>query len=230
MLKSKFILTPALMDKHGILKRFHNVNLSNYYGANASWANLKTLFYNVSERDLIAEWKEAQKIYQTVKFYIDNIVKAKSLGKGLFLYGNCGTGKSLLLMCIAKEALSKGMRIRVVTAQSLINLFAKSWDAEKGLHFESLIMKVPFLFVEELGKEHMTQIALPTLTRVVKYREEALLPTCFSCNEDFETIEKQYSASLASSIIGSCKLVHFDSSLDWRKVLQESWTKEIEEA
>jgi len=221
-------LTPALMNKFGILKRFHNAKLTDYYGSYPSIINMKKLFYSASERELLREWKQAQGIHKIIKFYIDNLEKAKDLGKGIFMYGNCGTGKSLLLMCIAREALARGMRIKVVSAQGLINLFAKSWDANNELNFESSVMKVPFLFIEEMGKEHMTSIALPTLTRVVKYREEAQLPTCFTCNEDFENIQKSYSPALASAILGTCKLIHFDSKLDWRNLLQESWQKELE--
>lgn len=228
MLKSKFVLTPSLLNRHGILKRFHNVKMTDYYGASKDWRPLKKIFYNEPDNLIIREQSKAMTIYKTILFYADNIVKAQKLGKGLFLYGNCGTGKSLLLMCLAKEALSKGLRIRVVTAQGLINVFAKSWNSEAGINFENYVMKVPFLFVEELGKEHMTQIALPILTRVVKFREEAQLPTCFSCNEDFEVIRTKYSAALASSIMGTCKLIHFESKLDWRNALQEQWQKELE--
>jgi DNA replication protein DnaC len=221
-----FPLSAETLTKNGILKRFHRVKLSDYYGAMKDWRELKKIFYSVPETRLRREWLEAQKIYNLLVFYRDNLPKAINLGKGLFLHGKSGTGKSLLLMAIARHAMSIGIRTKVLTAQGIINFFARSWQ-DKEISFEHSIMSVPFLCIEELYKENFTSLNVPTLTRVVKYREEAQLATCFTCNESLLNIAKNYSEALASAITGCCRVIEFDSKLDWRTIMQENWRNDI---
>ena len=133
----------------------------------------------------------------------------------------------ILMMCIAKEALMRRYKIRVVSAQGLINLFARSWT-DKDVNFEAQIMNTPILFVEELYKENFTALNVPTITRVIKYREETLRATCFTCNETIDSISKNYSQALASAITGTCRIVEFESKFDWRTILQERWEKNLE--
>ena len=114
-----------------------------------------------------------------------------------------------------------------MSAQGLINLFARSWKDEE-VDFEKSIMQAQILFVEELYKENFTSINVPTLTRVIKYREETLRATCFTCNETLDSIANTYSQALASAITGTCRISEFESKLDWRNILQERWEKDLE--
>ena len=219
-------LTPEMMTKSGILKRFHAVELSDYYGSMPDIEPLKKLFYTMTDKELVKELTHAQAIYKTVKFYADNLEKAISLGKGLFMFGESGTGKSLLLMALARTAMKKGIRTKVVTAQGLINAFARSWTDE-DFNFNHALMGVPLLCIEEMNKENFTTLTTPTLTRVIKYREEAQLSTILTSNQGIEVISSNYSVAIASAITGCCKIIEFESKLDWRSVMQEQWETDI---
>jgi len=219
-------LEPKFLVRCGILRKFHSLELKHYYGA---WKDHQKLAEKTgipltrAKRELA----DAQEIFKIVSFYINHLDNAIKKGKGLFLYGNSGTGKSLLLNCIAKEALRKRKRVVVLSAYKLVDLFAQSWNPDNEVNFDYKILKAPLLCVEEMNKELFNSATLPTMTRVVKYREANLKATCFTCNEPIEIIEKKYSKAIASSIRSMCKLILFDSGIDWRNVENENWERDL---
>jgi len=221
--------SPSVMRKHGILSKYHDLQLTDYYGFYKSSSDLHKKFPAHSRDKIKREWEDAKDIAETILLYFDNIDRALKLGKGIFFFGNSGTGKSLLMMCIAKEALNKKYSVRVVSAQGIVDEFAKSWDSEYGQKdFKTRIMNVKLLCIEEMNKEFFNSVTIPTLTRVIKYREANCLATMITCNEDIQIIEKKYSPTIASAIKGSCKLLRFDSDLDWRDIEQENWESDLQ--
>lgn len=226
-LKPLHVVDSQTMLRAGLLKKYHDIDMATYYGADKDITRLKEFFPDKSRKFLENDLKDAQDIFSTVKFYIENMQAAIKKGKGIFFYGNSGTGKTLLMALIVKEALKKRIRVRMVSSHAIIQRTAATWDKDSDVDFDHEMLHVPLLCVEELNKEFHTALTTPTLTRVIKYREANMKATCFTCNEDMADIKEKHSNAMFSAVKGMCKELVFDSTLDWRDIEQANWQRDI---
>ena len=109
-----------------------------------------------------------------VRRYVQDIEQNLERGKGLWIEGDVGTGKTTLAMLVSKAALDTGHSVAIYSLPRLLSLLRDSMDAEGGLlDFLDRLSAVDLLHIDDLGAENRTDWALEQLYSIVNTRYEA---------------------------------------------------------
>jgi DNA replication protein DnaC len=111
---------------------------------------------------------------QSVRRYVRGIEKNLDAGKGLWLQGDVGTGKTTLAMLVSKAALEAGRSVAIYSLPRLLNLLREAMDSPEGkLDFLDRLTAVDLLHIDDLGAENRTDWVLEQLYSIVNARYEA---------------------------------------------------------
>ena len=111
---------------------------------------------------------------QSVRRYVREISENLDAGKGLWIQGDVGTGKTTLAMLVSKAALDAGRSVAIYSLPRLLNLLRESMDSEGGmLDFMDRLTAVDLLHLDDLGAENQTDWVLEQLYSIVNSRYEA---------------------------------------------------------
>jgi DNA replication protein DnaC len=94
-------------------------------------------------------------------------------GRGLWFYGDVGTGKTSLAMLVASRALDDGRSVAVYSVPRLLTELRASYDADSRESFFSLFKRltsVDLLILDDLGSERQTEWVLEQLYSIVNER------------------------------------------------------------
>lgn len=145
-----------------------------------------------------------------LKDYVANIGQRDRDGRGLYLFGIYGTGKTGAGVAILKEAMRRGGRAVFFSALELEPVFGKHTDP--GLR--EAVLKTHFLVLDDLGAEKGISWSPQWVETVIKLRNNEKLPTIITTNEKpielFSRIK-----SIASILGGGYDAVHVFGH-DWR--------------
>jgi DNA replication protein DnaC len=109
-----------------------------------------------------------------VRRYVQGIEQNLDTGRGLWIQGDVGTGKTTLAMLVSKAALDAGRSVAIYSLPRLLNLLRESMDSEGGkLDFIDRLAAVDLLHIDDLGAEHQTDWVLEQLYSIVNARYEA---------------------------------------------------------
>jgi DNA replication protein DnaC len=109
-----------------------------------------------------------------VRRYVQDIDQNIERGKGLWIEGDVGTGKTTLAMLVSKAALDAGHAVAIYSLPRLLSLLRDSMDSVGGLlEFMDRLGQVDLLHIDDLGAENRTDWALEQLYSIVNTRYEA---------------------------------------------------------
>ena len=109
-----------------------------------------------------------------VRRYVRSIEQNLDSGRGLWIQGDVGTGKTTLAMLISKAALDAGRSVAIYSLPRLLNLLRESMDSDGGMvDFMDRLTAVDLLHIDDLGAEHQTEWVLEQLYSIVNARYEA---------------------------------------------------------
>ena len=109
-----------------------------------------------------------------VRRYVADIEDNLDTGRGLWLQGDVGTGKTTLAMLVSKAALDAGRSVAIYSLPRLLNLLRESMDSEGGmLDFLDRLDAVDLLHIDDLGAENRTDWVLEQLYSIVNARYES---------------------------------------------------------
>src|SRR5262249_47520474 len=106
-------------------------------------------------------------VVRRVRDYCDSIADNLDAGRGLWLYGSSGTGKTTLAMLVSKTTLEAGRSVAIYSLPKLLARIRRTYDAEAGEQsysdlFERLAT-VDLLHIDDLGAENRTEWVLEQL-------------------------------------------------------------------
>lgn len=177
------------------------------------------------------DFKGTKKIKDLVEEYTSNLKNARKEGISLFLYGNNGTGKSLISICILKEAIKQGFTGQFTSLTGIIKAFSDGWSEQHSRElYESRIRDVDFLVIDDCGKEYrgasgMTEVVFEHLMRYRSMRNKPIIAT--SNLASLEEIGDTYSRSLVSIMRGKFLPVHIVGEDFRSKTTSESLLKKL---
>jgi len=120
---------------------------------------------------------------QLVRRYVNAVEQNIDAGRGLWIQGDVGTGKTTLAMLVSKAALEAGRSVAIYSLPRLLNLLRESLDSQQGkLDFLDRLTAVDLLHLDDLGAEHRTDWVLEQLYSIVNARYESERPIVATTN------------------------------------------------
>ena len=158
---------------------------------------------NVSYFDLPLKIKEASisNVYKDDKSRIEILKKMKEFKdlymmgerpKGIYLYGNFGSGKTYLISALFNDLAKEDVRSVIIHTPELIRSIKDSFDTDYSERFKE-VMTTPLLLLDDIGAEYLTGWSRDeVLEPILQYRMDQGLPTFFTSNYSPKELEKHF--------------------------------------
>jgi DNA replication protein DnaC len=142
---------------------------------------------------------------RSVRRYVRAIEANVDCGKGLWIQGDVGTGKTTLAMLISKAALDAGRSVAIYSLPRLLNLLRESMDSEEGMvDFMDRLTAVDLLHLDDLGAENQTDWVLEQLYSIVNSRYEAERAIVATTNLMPDELSERLGARTVSRLVEIC--------------------------
>lgn len=161
-------------------------------------------FSGVGKRFLGARYRDAARL-----------ARAMEDGRNIYISGPVGTGKTSCAAAVARELIQDGKSVRFARMTDVLDSVRRSWKTgEKALgHLE----RVPFLFLDDLGKEQPTGFVLECIFSLIDERSANLLPICVTTQYSpaelssrlSQTGDPDTAAAIVSRLMQQCTRVMF---------------------
>lgn len=140
-----------------------------------------------------------------VRRYVREIESNLDSGKGLWLQGDIGTGKTTLAMIISKAALEADRSVAIYSLPRLLNLLRESMESSSGkLDLIERLTEVDLLHVDDLGAENTTDWVLEQLYSIVNARYEAERAIIATTNLMPDELSDRLGARTVSRLVEIC--------------------------
>jgi DNA replication protein DnaC len=143
-----------------------------------------------------------------VREYVERLDENLREGRGLWLMGDVGTGKTSLAMLVSKATLELGRSVAIYSLPRLLSRIRRTYDAEAGeqsyLEFFERLTAVDLLHVDDLGAEKRSDWVLEQLYALVDERYESQRSIVVTTNLDQASLEEQIGARTVSRLVEVC--------------------------
>jgi DNA replication protein DnaC len=163
--------------------------------------------------------------------YLENSTRYVERGMNLIFHSpDAGTGKTMMLMLLAKGLLSNGTDVFVAQMNSIVELYSSGWrSAEEKAYFERRVMNCGVLGIDDLGKEtgqNRIDFIDRLLDRVIRHRTANAMPVITTTNLTPDQIRAGYNNYVMSLLSETCDYVE-TAGRDWRPASLARMTEEI---
>ena len=176
-------------------KKQEKINKENAYLENVLSFNIPKQIKEARMKDIYPDDKNRFKVIKWINNFIKNYDKNPN-GKGLYLCGSFGSGKTYLISAMFNELAKKGIKSATIYwPDYLVNLkgLFGSDDYQNKLN---TLKKVPLLLIDDIGAETTTAWSRDeVLGPILQYRMQEELPTFFTSNLDINLLEQHLAVS-----------------------------------
>lgn len=163
-------------------------------------ARVPKIFNNTRAKDFIITDNNESTAQTAIKAITDN--------NGLFIYGECGTGKTMLASIIANERaelFKSSMFIGAVDIFHELNPYSS--DSRTAATRKALIKNAPCLIIDDLGAEKPSDWTKQTLFEIIDYRYRENLQTIITSNFNINELNSRLSEYEGKRIIRRIKAI-----------------------
>lgn len=157
--------------------------------------------------DMARDSKSAP-VVRAVKAFVEGIDEQLDEGRGLWLMGDVGTGKTSLAMLVSKAAVEAGRTAAIYSLPRLLARIRRTYDAEAGedsyLQFFERLTSVDLLQIDDLGAEKRSDWVLEQLYAIVDSRYESQRAMVVTTNLDQASLEEQIGPRTVSRLVEIC--------------------------
>jgi DNA replication protein DnaC len=122
-------------------------------------------------------------VVSEVRGYVRNLNARLEEGRGMWLVGDVGTGKTTLAMIVSAAALEAGHTVAIYSLPRLLNLIRDEIGTENSLlDLLDKLSGVDLLHIDDLGAQHTTPWRLEQLYSIVDARYQAGRPIVATTN------------------------------------------------
>ena len=129
-------------------------------------------------------------------------------GRGLWLMGSVGTGKTTLAMLVSKLALERGHSVAIYSLPRLLARIRRTYEAQAGeqsyLEFFERLTSVDLLHIDDLGAEKRTDWVLEQLYAIVDERYGSQRSIVATTNLDEPELREQIGERTVSRLVEIC--------------------------
>jgi DNA replication protein DnaC len=140
--------------------------------------------------------------------FIEELDDRLDAGRGLWLFGDTGTGKTTLAMLVSKAALEAGRSVAIYSLPKLLARIRRTYESEPGgdsyLSFFERLTSVDLLHIDDLGAEKRSDWVLEQLYALINERYEAQRSVLVTTNLSHERLEEQIGARTVSRLAQIC--------------------------
>ncbi len=136
---------------------------------------------------------EIDKVKQNVRGkiyrYLQNLHENINTGKGIFISGNVGTGKTSILYLIIRESLEYTNSYYCTINDVFKYLIRQNEDYIAKLYYADILL------IDDLGREYLSDnidFGIRQFDEVIDYRYREGKATCLTTNFMFETVKDKY--------------------------------------
>jgi DNA replication protein DnaC len=162
----------------------------------------------VSDMASSAETREAVK---KVAAYIDDLGSNLGKGRGLWLFGDTGTGKTTLAMLVSKAATEMGHSVAIYSLPKLLARIRRTYETEPGSDsygaFFERLTSVDLLHIDDFGAEKRSDWVLEQLYALVNERYEDERSIMLTTNLAVDKLEDQIGARTVSRLTETCEQI-----------------------
>lgn len=155
------------------------------------------------ERDLQTKAALAE-----VRAYVADLDTRLEEGRGLWLFGDTGTGKTTLAMLVSKMALEAGHSVAIYSLPKLLARIRRTYESEPGgdsyLAFFERLTSVDLLHIDDLGAEKRSDWVLEQLYALINERYESQKSVLVTTNLKEDELEEQIGARTVSRLSQMC--------------------------
>jgi DNA replication protein DnaC len=148
---------------------------------------------------------------EEVRAFVEDLEVRLDEGRGLWLFGDTGTGKTTLAMLISKAALKAGHTVAIYSLPKLLARIRRTYDSEPGgdsyLSFFERLTSVDLLHIDDLGAEKRSDWVLEQLYSLVNERYESQRSVLITTNLPHEELEEQIGSRTVSRLNEICDQV-----------------------
>ena len=153
----------------------------------------------------------ADAVVAPVREFCDRIDSSIAEGRGLWLFGGPGTGKTTLAMVTSRIALEAGHSVAIYSMPKLLARIRRTFDGEPGqqsyLEFFGRLTGVDLLHIDDLGTENRTEWVTEQLYSIVNERYEARKSLIVTTNKNEAELEQEIGERVVSRLVEMCELV-----------------------
>jgi DNA replication protein DnaC len=142
---------------------------------------------------------------RSVRRYVQAIDANIDIGRGLWIQGDVGTGKTTLAMVVSKAALDAGRSVAIYSLPRLLNLLRESMESDGGLlDLLDRLTAVDLLHIDDLGAENRTDWVLEQLYSIVNARYESERAIVATTNLMPDELTERLGARTVSRLVEIC--------------------------
>jgi DNA replication protein DnaC len=147
-------------------------------------------------------------VVSAVHSFCEAIGERLDEGRGLWLMGDVGTGKTTLAMLVSKAAAEAGRTVAIYSLPRLLARIRRTYDAESGedsyLEFFGRLTSVDLLQIDDLGAEKRSDWVLEQLYAIVDERYESQRSMVVTTNLEQPALEEQIGPRTVSRLVEIC--------------------------
>jgi len=146
-------------------------------------------------------------VVNAVQGFVDDLDQNLAAGKGMWLMGNTGTGKTTLGMLVAKTALAAGRTVAVYFTPKLLTQIRQTYQATESEDaydaFFKRLTSVDLLYIDDLGSERHTDWVVEQLYALVneRYENQRSMLVTSNAKRDVEEGRKQLEDQIGSRTV-----------------------------
>jgi DNA replication protein DnaC len=159
---------------------------------------------------------------QVVRAYLRNLDQRLEEGRGLWLYGDVGTGKTTLAMLVSKTALEAGRSVAIYSLPRLLAEIRDTYEEGSRHSYTDLLdrlAEVDLLHVDDVGTEKTSPWVLEQLYAIVNSRYEEQKSIVLTTNLDRDELAEQINPRTVSRLEEMCEELPLFGS-DHRKYIE----------
>jgi len=143
-----------------------------------------------------------------IRAYLDDLDENLATGRGVWLFGDPGTGKTTLAMLVSKAAIEHGHSVAIYSLPKLLARIRQTYDAEPGgdsySTFFQRLTSVDLLHIDDLGAEKRSDWVLEQLYALINERYEAERAVIVTTNLDEPELKEQIGQRTVSRLVEMC--------------------------
>lgn len=151
------------------------------------------------------------KITQAMKNYVEHFPELRGSGKGLLLYGEVGTGKSVMSAMVVNALIDKSYPCLMTNFSRLVNKVSGLWE-EKQDYLDSLT-RFALIAIDDLGVERDSDFMNENVTTIIDSLYRAKVPMIVSTNLDVKEMRDEKDVRrkrVFDRLLQVCHPIHFD--------------------